>query len=300
MVKKILKKIFRKKVLLFIILGILAVLIFFVFFVFSKEESFISKKRADVGDETIIGLMQADTDQDGILDWEESLWGTDKNNPTTFDGMPDATYIEKQKEENNIKSFGDGSSTTETDKFAREFFSAYATLKTENVDNVSISSFASALGQGLINPELIDQYQPVDVIIDPADTESAKTAYYQTIKKYYEDALDVGAGNELDIVGNGMLHYNATGEESGFEELPVIASAYEEFAKKVMETPVPESIQDLHLLIANGANNTSIAVKNMKNILLDPVVGLSGLSQYQKYSEDLVNAVSDLETTLFY
>jgi hypothetical protein len=36
----------------------------------------------------------------------------------------------------------------------------------------------------------------------------------------------------------------------------------------------------------------------MTKITKDPIVGLSGLSQYQKYSDDLVKAVSDLETFL--
>ena len=53
-----------------------------------------------------------------------------------------------------------------------------------------------------------------------------------------------------------------------------------------------------HLHIANSSNNTGISVSNMAKITSDPVVGLSGLSQYQKYSDDLVKAVTDLETFL--
>jgi len=36
----------------------------------------------------------------------------------------------------------------------------------------------------------------------------------------------------------------------------------------------------------------------MKEIINDPLVGLTGISQYQKYSADLVKIVEDLQTEL--
>ena len=65
-----------------------------------------------------------------------------------------------------------------------------------------------------------------------------------------------------------------------------------------MQMSVPQSLADYHLRIANSANNTGISVSNMEKIVNDPIIGLSGLSQYQKYSDDLVKAVTDLETFL--
>ena len=61
---------------------------------------------------------------------------------------------------------------------------------------------------------------------------------------------------------------------------------------------VPQSLADYHLRIANSANDTGISVLNMGKVANDPIVGLSGLSQYQKYSDNLVKAVTDLETFL--
>ena len=65
-----------------------------------------------------------------------------------------------------------------------------------------------------------------------------------------------------------------------------------------MDTSVPESLVEYHLQIANSSNNLSISVSNMAKVTNDPIVGLSGISQYQKYSEDLVQAVEDLESIL--
>ena len=44
-------------------------------------------------------IIVVDTDGDGIADWEEALWGTDKNKKITFNDTPDATYIENKKKE---------------------------------------------------------------------------------------------------------------------------------------------------------------------------------------------------------
>src|SRR3989344_1502939 len=111
---------------------------------FAREGSNLALK-----DKTVIDLVQQDTDKDSIPDWEEALWGTDKNSKVTFDGMPDKTYIENKKKSLKLEAEAEVSENTssETDKFAREFFSAYAALKSEGVDSLTINNFSSALGQ---------------------------------------------------------------------------------------------------------------------------------------------------------
>lgn len=108
-------------------------------------------------------------------------------------------------------------------------------------------------------------------------------------------------GNELDLVSQALASNSADGTSSNtsqYDKLPAIASAYQNFAQKVMELSVPQSLAEYHLRIANSANNTGISVSNLGKIASDPIVGLSGLSQYQKYSDDLVKAVTDLEAYL--
>ena len=66
----------------------------------------------------------------------------------------------------------------------------------------------------------------------------------------------------------------------------------------MMSIKVPSELVSYHLLIANNSNNTGISVLNMAQIIKDPLIGLEGISQYQKYSAELVKAVADLETIL--
>ena len=88
---------------------VLIIVFLLILFVFSREEVFSSgnnksKIPLSVGDQTIFGVIQKDTDGDTIADWEEELWGTNKNQKITFDNMPDLTYIENKKKELNIES----------------------------------------------------------------------------------------------------------------------------------------------------------------------------------------------------
>ena len=288
---------------------VLAVLIFVIFFMPSSGENFgiTGNKQARpviVENPTLPDLIQRDTDGDGVPDWEEALWGTDKNKKITFNDTPDATYIANKKKELKIEGsvLADATKLTETEKFAREFFTSYSAMKSSGqIDQNTINDFSSALGQNIVNPTLVDRYTETDVKINNVDNPASKQKYYFEVKTLFKKYQSAGLGNELDLVSQALASNSADGTSSNtsqYDKLPAIASAYQNFAQKVMELSVPQSLAEYHLRIANSANNTGISVSNLGKIASDPIVGLSGLSQYQKYSDDLVKAVTDLEAYL--
>ena len=288
-----------------IIMGISSVILLFIFLIFfllSNKENFFNKNknaRLNVENQTVLDFIQKDTDLDGIPDWEEALWGTDKNKKMSFGETPDNVYIENKKKELNIEQELNDTTLTETEKFAREFFTAYTALKSSGeIDDITINNFSNALGQKIINPNLIDKYLKENVKIGNTDNITAKEKYYETIKNLFESYVETGLGEELEIINNGLITYNSTNQNLEQDKLLNIAIAYKEFSEKVMDTSVPESLVEYHLQIANSSNNLSISVSNMAKVTNDPIVGLSGISQYQKYSEDLVQAVEDLESIL--
>lgn len=300
----------KKFIIITSIIIILAIAIFMIFFMSSSGENFFTKETENsialkTENQTINQLIKNDTDGDGIADWEEALWGTDKNKKVTFNNMSDSTYIENKKKELKIEQNAtvDATKLTETEKFAREFFSSYSAMKSSGqIDDNTINNFSSSLGQKIVNPNLIDRYKETDIKISMSDDSTSKFKYYNDIKtlfkKYQEEA---GLGNELSIISNGLASQSANGginNPNQYDELISIANGYQDFSKKIMEINVPQSLTSYHLQIANNSNNTGISVLNMAKIITDPIVGLSGLAQYQKYSEDLIKAVEDLEATL--
>ncbi len=301
-IEKYSKYIPSKKFAIIAIVCIAVIVGLFIFFRISSSEKFTAKNTNSLATSklTLNELMQKDSDGDGVLDWEEALWGTDKNKPATFNGVPDATYIENKKKELKIEDSVNQQNLTETDKFAREFFSAFTAMKDSGqVDSNTINNFSSALGQKIVNPTLVDNYTQNDVLVNNDNSDNNKKSYYAEIKKLFKSYQSSGIGDELDIVSNNLTT-NSTGvasdDQSG--KLNEIADAYQEFAKKAMGMSVPDSLAKYHLQIVNSANNTGISVRNMAKITTDPIVGLSGLSQYQKYSDDLVGAVAGLEAAM--
>ena len=289
--------------------GVLIVIIIFVglFYSFSGSESFTSSNNTDdtplkIENQTGAELVQNDSDFDGVYDWEEALWGTDKKNTRTFNDTPDAIYIENKKKGLKIEESVNVGKLTETEKFAREFFTSFTAMNASGeVDQDTINSFSSALGQKIVNPALIDQYTETDVKIDIGESSNSfieKAKYYENVRDLFNIYREVGIGDELDIVNMGLAQQGAGNSTDPYSKLPVIAEAYQDFASKIMELKVPSELAMYHLQIANSSSNTGISVQNMAQIIRDPLVGLEGLSQYQKYSEDLVNAVIEMETAL--
>ncbi|MCX6754976.1 MAG: hypothetical protein NT068_00345 [Candidatus Nomurabacteria bacterium] len=284
-----------------IVIACIGVLIIFIFFLKSATKSnfLAEKKQLEIQNSTINDLIAKDTDGDGVPDWEEALWGTDKNKTTTFEGITDKTYIENKKKDLNItNSTSNTESLTETEKFSRDFFTAFMAMKTGQVDNTAINSFSAALGQKVANPNIIDQYTQKDVKIDKSGNATKEANYYMDIQSSFEYYQLAGLGDELDIVSNTIATAPNTESKDQNEQLLKISEAYKGFATKIMTLEVPEKLVTYHLKIANSANNTGISVGNMSKIVSDPVIGLSGLSQYQKYSDDLINAAKELESTL--
>ncbi|HNW71381.1 MAG TPA: hypothetical protein PKZ36_01260 [Candidatus Paceibacterota bacterium] len=267
----------------------------------SKNSFFSSKKETKISLEnmTTNELITLDSDGDSIPDWEEALWGTDPKNKKTFDNINDSEYIENKKIENGIKPSEDDGTLTETDKFAREFFATYMAMKTTGqIDDKAITEFSTALGQNIAENSVIDEYSKENIQITKSDTAEDQKSYYIKAGSLFEQYKEKGIGGELQITAAIANSRESSDIEKSENYLLEISNAYQEFAKKLVNVPVPESLTDYHLQIINNANNTGISIINMAKIISDPIVGVSGLSQYQKYSNSLVESVESLESFL--
>ncbi len=299
----------KKFIYSIIVLVVLAVLFFVISSLISKKNHFSAggdDNKLQTANLTLNDLLKKDTDSDGVPDWQEALWGTDPNNSATFNGVPDANYIAQKKAELKVAN-GNATSTdnpngTETDKFAQEFFASLTAMQQNGqVDSNTINNVSTALGQKIVDPTIIDTYTDQDVKIADSDGVTAQKTYYDSIEKLFNTYTKKGIGDEVEITS---ILADSTGSGASDKtkyanKLSTIASAYQEYATKLMAMSVPQTLAVYHLAIANSANNTGIAVGNMTKVTDDPVVGLSGLAQYQKYSDDLISAVGNLQSILY-
>jgi hypothetical protein len=282
--------------------AILALVFFIIFKLFSNKNSFFTSKtepKLQTEKMTVNQLIQKDSDDDGIFDWEEALWGTDPKNKSTFEGILDADYIRNKRGELKTETdIATNEKLTETDKFAREFFASYTAMKASGqVDDNTIKDFSTALAQKISDPSIVNQYSEKDIKITKNDEPTDKEDYYVTAGGLFEKYKTEGIGDELDIAST-MAGVGSTTDNQNQDKLIKVAGAYKEFAKKLLLIPVPKSLEEYHLRIINSANKTGISVLNMSKMITDPIVGISGTSQYDKYSNELITAVNDLETFL--
>lgn len=289
----------------FVISAIVVVFSLSLLFIFisSRKESFGKDEKNEtaltIGNQTIGDLVQSDLDKDGIPDWEESLWGTDKNNRATF-GMPDLEYIEGKKNELDIEQAQNDKTLTETEKFAREFFASYSALQTSGASDEMVNNLSNKLGESIGDPNLPDIYTTKDIKTTNDTTEISKIKYYSSVSNLYEEyETSYSLGDELEMVSNELVSHSSGNSSESLKELYRIGEAYKSFAEEIMILSVPKNLSNYHLNIANSAHNTGVSVLNMMKVTNDPVIGISGVSQYQKYSKDFEKAVSDLENSLF-
>ena len=272
---------------------------------FSKNSYTALSKKAELKNEkiTINNLLQKDSDGDGVMDWEEALWGTDPNKEISFDGITDSDYIKQKRadlkisNESELTTSEDG--LTETDKFAQQFFASLSAMKQSGqIDKNTINNVSASLGQNIVDPNLIDKYTEKDIKLNANDGVDIQNTYYANAKKTFEKYTEEGLGDELEIVSTIVGSENTENSQDSINKLIIIADAYQEFAQKMVELEVPKSLAQYHIQIINNANNTGISVRNMIKVIDDPIIGLSGLSQYQKYSDDLIASVENLKIIL--
>lgn len=279
------------------------IVIFSLSYFFGGKSRYYASKEAElaVGKLTLNELIQKDADNDSVMDWEEALWGTDPNKKTTFDNISDAEYIKNKRKELNIAegTTDDGQPLTETDKFSQEFFASIMAMKQSGqIDKNIINNVSSALGQRIADPTLEDKYSEEDIKISQTDNLNAQKEYYIEIKAIYNKYETAGIGNELAIIGEIATSQDENTDQSSIEELIKISNAYQLFSEKMILIPVPNSLISHTINIANSANNTGISIKNLSKMNSDPIIGLAGLSQYKKYSDDLIKSVEELEKTI--
>jgi hypothetical protein len=181
---------------------------------------------------------------------------------------------------------------SETDKFSREFFATITALKQSgNLDESAVSNISNVLGDKLKNSELPENYSLLDINKTYEITTDIQKKYYNSMKDLFNKYTALGLGSEFDAVDT------STGE-TDVEQLNKIGDAYQGFSNEAKSLSIPTNLTQIGLSIINNAYNTGSAVKNLAQMTTDPIVGLIGLSQYQKYSEEFIKSSEELRTYL--
>ncbi len=287
----------------FVFFVVLAFLIFGGGFWFFSKSNKPSEKPLAAGNlktaEPIIAEeLDKDSDNDGLKDWEEALWGTDPVNPDTDkDGTLDGEEIKQDRNplvpgpndklpkpsvNSNEETASPEQPDTLTSALSKQLFAAYLTDKQSggqisgDQKQALLDSFMASL-DSFNQTETKEVYTKSDLQISKNSDRNAIKEYGNNfaliIKKYFGPISE----NEMAVFQNALTKNN----EKEFEKLGPIAGAYRNTAREALSLTVPNDFSDSHLTIINGFIAIAKEIDILKNTAQDPTRSLLALKQYQ-------------------
>ena len=257
--------------------------------------------------------LDADSDADGLKDWEELLWKTDPNKADTDgDGTNDNEEIslnrnplkagpnDKISEKEDLvaqeKAVSDSKQNTLTAAYARKFLTEYMTLKQQKgeLSDADKQNLVQSFMDNIEPLTVVDQYSVSDIKITANTSDSVKK-YAEEMKKIFIDERQ-GLISEPEVFKALMKNIQEGADfQKDIESLNYSIGKYEELIKKMMNMIVPKELSENHLEAINGFNNTKIAIKNMTFASTDPVKAVTGRKPYDIELKRAYDALIDMQ-----
>lgn len=250
--------------------------------------------------EVLGNLLEKDTDADGLLDWEESLWGTDPTKTETTPGVPDGEAVASlkltQEKNNTLSSSGSSAlgeeNLTETDKFSREFFSTVATLtQSGSLDDETVGKISSSLVEQIKISASGKTFLISDIKITKDETPQSIKSYANSlvviftkyaIKDSAFDILSESMTNDGDIDAKILNKFD-----------PMIQKM-RAIVKEMLLVNTPQTFALLHLEVINGFQASAENLSDIKLIDEDIIIAISAISKYQENDNKLKDDVNRL------
>lgn len=243
-----------------------------------------------IGELTVREAIAKDSNQNGISDWEERLWGLDPTVAIT-DGVSNKTIIEQRR--GQFAGSAEATPPTQTDKISRDLFALSTALEQNNTDTEAVERIAEELGTEISASGFPNRFRLGDIKTVKTTQKSLQT-YHQALSNIYKKYPTLGS--ELTEI--------ATASDTGVVEDPgsleATATAYQVLAKEFAAISVPIGIADHHLGIINSLDHIGSSIRLLIQLEEDGINALLGASFYGNYtvvlsthSEAIQNYLSD-------
>ena len=264
---------------------------------FGSSSAFSKAPLSISSNATLSDLLSQDSNNNGIADWEETLYGLDPK----ADGATNKKIIDAQKlkirEENGITDENSASSTTETANLSREMLSTILALKQSgNLTPDAVANLTTTLGQNEDSQRDNPQTYSIDNMQVSDDSSAAALAEYA---KNFQTALATadknGFGNEMAVVYQ-ML--DSTSGPDQAKNLDQYVTVYAQFASDIVAIKTPQLIAQKALALANASALMSRSLAKVEVMYTDAVSGLIGFDEYATSYNSIQTAIPDLMSAL--
>jgi len=273
---------------------ILIIIVFIsLFFVIKSSISFLKNKKTSKGGDTQIemtvgSVVQKDSNNNGIADWEEYLWGLNPNK----NGPENKEFILSKKkvltQNGSVSASDESGSITENAMLSRQFFATIMSLQqTGQLDEAAISSISESIGQEIRATDIPDVYTK-DMLVIIKDSDNSDIAYFALFNNLVTKYKESDIGSELTIVSQGIVN----NDPGALYAAKTIATSYRLFGRELIKLPVPSSAALTNLSLANNYEKVAQSIEGLTQVISDPIVGMRAILNYKKYTDALG---SDLE-----
>ena len=247
-------------------------------------------------------LINRDTDLDGVLDWEESLWGTDPTKKETTVGVSDSATIQKLKAE-QAKTTGETSDTgqdnekiTQTDNFSRELFATVASLaQNGQVDEATIEKLSDSLAERITNPAVKKVFLVSEIKISDGNSPEAIENYLIKLDDLYSK---IPKGKSvLDI----LTEFLGDGENVNVKALSKLDPVIKNLATVIsgmVKITTPKNLAPHHLNLINTLQTLKENIADIQFFEADPVIAMGGVVSYQKNLDKLDSVILQLSNEI--
>jgi len=256
--------------------------------------------------------LEKDSDNDGLKDWEEALWQTDKNKADTdSDGMQDGEEVRTGHDPLNptkndllikAENSSSASSTSNlkkgpTEQFAIDLFSKYLNLRSNNpnpLDQITKDN----LIQSVTSSDVINSinlpfttYTEKDLKVSSGETSQADIDIYVAAVKNIINKNYPGAGEgELLILQKAIDSNNL----ATLKKLDPIINSYLLSSKNLLALSVPNILVQEHLDLVNSFTHMGESISYMKQGFDEPLLLLVAIERYSQFVIDMFQALQSV------
>ena len=243
---------------------------------------------------TVADRIQKDSNNNGIPDFEEYLWGLDP----TKNGPENKEFILAKKKDliqsGDMTPVDSSKPPTDNDILSQQFFAAIVSLQqTGDLNQESMDSITQAVGKNVEAIPIPDFYTNSALTIQN-DSTVANANYRKALSKLVAKYANSDIGSELTIIIQGLNNK----DPQALYAATTIADEYQSFGKELIKIPVPKSLSMTVLGAANNYEKTGQTIKDLAKILSDPIVGMKALINYKRYNDALASDLEKISETL--
>ena len=246
-----------------------------------------------------------DTDEDGLFDWEENLWGTDPNNPDTDgDGTSDGEEVAQNRHPlfagpgdtiyDNSGLIVPGTTEEEMSEAKKEFYSMFLQEQGDEIREMTVL----ALMQNFDKEEFVnrEKYTLNNLNLSSKNDDEFIRSYGNALGEIfarYANKQDYPY-DEVAIFGEAI----ETKNPSGLAKLEFVSLAYKNLTEDLFAIETPMSAAQSHLALVNGYGMLSETVGAMRFFFEDPLRG--GLAYETYVGQTALNQVAFFNIMLYF